>query len=844
MAALTQVEIPASVVPADLVREELLKLFAGRDAWHFEGVERLGIPPLQVTDCGHGVTLVAPPYGSATCFPTSVGMAATWDRALLYETGRALARETRAKRCGMLLGPMINLHRVPCGGRNYESFSEDPVLTGKLAAALVNGLQSEGTGACVKVFLCNNQQKDQKYTSSEVDERTLQEIYMEVFRIILRESDPWAIMTSYNPVNGEHPGDSRYWIKDVLRKQLGYSGVIVSDWTALHGPTAILSTLDIEMPGPGRVLSPQNLDQALREGELTLVELHQRAKRILGLHEKARPARQGDSRYSAPELDSPRHRKLAREVAAASIVLLKNDKGLLPLNADSLRRIAVIGPNAASARLGGGGSASVHPFYSVSPLEGIRNALPPGVVIEYSEGCSMDDGVLAIPPEALSHGVEPGGQPGLRAEYFLPEVFEQGGEPALVRTDETIDFSWGWAAPATGLPRESYAMKWTGFLHSPVSGKVTLALKTTQSLARVWLDGRLILDCWSGYDRDNFEDRFTSRQATVELNMDASQPLPLRVEFLKTGWKAALRLGWHVPGMEDPVDQAARLAAGADVAIVVAGLSNLFEGGAHDREAFNMPGRQDELIRAVAAANPNTVVVLINGTPVSMEEWRDAVPAILEAFYPGQEGGNAIADVLFGRINPSGKLPDTLPKSWDDVLSMQFYPGRDGRVEYGEKLLVGYRNFDKSGIEPAFPFGYGLSYSTFDYELPILSAAEVGYGESVQVSVKVANSGSIRGTETVQVYLDLVDPPPDRPPSKLLDFTRLDLQPGVQETVVFEIPWTAFLGYDPDTGSWKPPGRIFRIRCGPHSRGGPSAQVTFHHSMSNSPVREPVRTTL
>jgi beta-glucosidase len=813
---------------ADLTEEETLALFSGLDAWHFEGVPRLGIPPLQVTDCGHGVSLVAPPYGSATCFPTAIGMAATWDRDLLYETGRALGREARAKGCGMLLGPMVNLHRVPCGGRNYETFSEDPVLTGKLAAALVNGLQTEGTGSCVKVFLCNNQQQNQKDTSSVVDERTLQEIYLKVFRIILRESDPWAIMTSYNPVNGEYPGDSRHWLKHVLRGELGFSGVIISDWNALQGTGSLTSTLDIEMPGPGKVLTPKALRQALKDGRISLQELQNRAGRILEMHKKARPAREGNSLYSPPELDSSRHRQLAREVATASVVLLKNRRSLLPLKLDSIRRIAVIGPNAANARLGGGGSASVLPFYCVSPLEGIRNAVPQDVEINYAEGCSMDGGALAIPPCAFSNGWQP--EEGLHAEYFLPEAFDRGGRAALERVDEAIDFSWGWAAPATGLPRESYAMRWTGFLHSPVSGPVTLTLKTSQSVARVWLDEHLILNCWSAHDPGNFEDRFTNRQASVEVRMSRDRPLSIRVEFRKTGWKAALRLGWHHPGMEDPVDEAVRLAADSDVAVVFAGLSNLYEGGAHDREDFSMPGRQDDLIRAVAAANPDTIVVLKNGTPVCMETWRESVPAIIEAFYPGQEGGNAIADIIFGRVNPSGKLPDTLPKSWQDVSSMRNYPGRQGRVEYGEKMMVGYRHFDKAGIEPAFPFGYGLSYSIFEYGRPDLSADRIRPGKPVEVSVEIRNTGRIPGRETVQLYKEPVQSSEEWPVSELLDFLKLDLKPGESRRARFVVRYEDFLSYNTETYAWEPICRHFRLCCGPHSRSGQKVAIQISPS--------------
>lgn len=816
---LKQDRLPANWLE-QLSEDELLGLFAGKDAWHFAGVERLGLPPLQVADCGHGLTLVAPPYGSATCFPTSVGMAATWNRELLFRVGEALGRESRGKNCAMLLGPMVNLHRLPNGGRNYETFSEDPVLTARLAAALCKGLQNEGTGACVKSFLCNNQQKNQKMTSSEVDPRTLRELYLKVYALIFEEVEPWAVMTSYNPVNGHHPSDSAYWLESVLRGELGFKGIVVSDWRAVQGEGALASGLDIEMPGPGRVLTPAGLRQALLKGKVSFEQLKERASRILELHEKARLTREGIFHCSPPEVDSPRHRLLAREVAEESIVLLRNEGSLLPVEPSTLRRVAVIGPNAACARLGGGGSASVSPFYAVSPLTGLRQSLPPTVEVLYAEGCSLSGEVPAIPSQFLAVDADSAPGSGLRGAYYSVEAFEAGQAPSSERIDANIDFSWGWAAPAAGLPREYYAMRWTGCLCSPVDGPATLHLATRESVARVFLDGECVLDCWSEWDPHNFEDGYTNRQGAFELTLRKGQLYDLVIEYRKTGTKAGLRFGWDIPGQPDSIAQAVELARQSDLVIVIGGLSNMFEGGNHDRNEFTLPGRQDELILTVAAANPHTVVVLCNGTPVCMESWRSKVPAILEAFYPGQEGGNALARIILGEINPSGKLPDTIPCSWEQVEGMRNYPGDNGKVNYAEGLFTGYRDFDRNGQKPAFPFGFGLSYTTFEYSSIGLSDGEIAPGETVELDIKITNVGQRQGKEIVQLYLEPVEPQKQSPIATLLDFCKIDLAPRQTFRVTFSVRYKDLLSYCPETGGWVLLTRYFRLRVGPHSRAG------------------------
>ncbi|WP_309398342.1 beta-glucosidase [Cerasicoccus maritimus] len=795
--------------------DEQLNLFAGRDAWHYPAIPSLNLPAMQVADCGHGVTLVAPPYGSATCFPTSVGMAATWNQPLIEEVGQALGRETRAKNCRMLLGPMVNLHRLPCGGRNYETFSEDPVLAGKMASAIIRGIQSEGTSACIKSFACNNQQFNQKNISAEVDPRTLRELYLKVFEIAYREGQPWATMTCYNPINGEYPGDSQTWLQGVLRDEMGFDGFIVSDWNALQGEGAIQSSVDMEMPGPGKVLTPERLRDALELGLVDEAELERRLQRIIELYEKCEPARKGE-RYSPPELDSPRHRSIALRAAEEAITLLKNDGALLPFDRTRIKRLAVIGPNAANARLGGGGSASVSPFYAISPLQGIRDLVGDSVDVLFAEGCSQGSNLPTVPPEFLSPVDGEFGQ-GLTAEYFQVDHFLSDEAPSVTQTNGQIDFSWGWASPATSLPRNDYVVRWSGKLRLPAAGQYRFSIATQEGIGRVDFDGETVIDCWSDFDPTNFESAYANRAGEFAIEIDAPRDVELCVLYRKTKTRGGMHFGWETPFSQDPIEAAVELAASCDAVVIAGGLSNQFEGGDCDRKAFALPGCQAELIRRVCAANPRTAVVLKNGTPVDYRDWLDAAPALLEAYYPGQEGGTAIARVLFGEVNPSGKLPDTHPNNWEEVPCMQFYPGENGKTEYGEGLMVGYRHYDAAGVEPVFPFGFGLSYTTFEIGVPKLSGA-LTEGSEIEVSVPVANTGNRAGQEVVQVYLEWVNPPAGRPPRALINFAKLALKPGETQTARLAVHYRDLLTYNADHAAWELEHREFNLCIGNSSR--------------------------
>ena len=798
-----------------LTLEEKANFLSGRDLWHLEGVERLGIPPIQVTDCGHGITVILDEAGNysgcATCFPTGVGQAATWNRQLQHEIGQALAREARALGSTILLAPMVNIHRTPLNGRNYETYSEDPFLAGTLAAAFINGVQSQHIGACIKAFTANNQQAHQHEISAEISERALREIYFPAFKIPIMKANPWSLMTCYNKVNGEHTSESHSLLTTVIKDEWRYDGFIMSDWRATFSAQCITAGLDLEMPGPGKFMRQQDVLHALENGAMSEKELDDTVGRILKAIIKAKLVD-----VNPPELpaawNSPAHQKLALRAAEESIVLLKNEHELLPLDKTIIKKLAVIGPNAKEARLGGGGSASVTACYSVSPLSGLQNYCGNDIHINFEEGCSKKGSLPIIYSHYFRTTKNDTVVQGLTGEYFNGAALQ--GDPVCTRVDDKIDFSWGWATPCAGIDKLSYSARWTGRLIPPAMGKYKLGLTCTEAGCRLFLNDSLYIDAWGESATENFEAQFSNVSQTVTVFLRADSAYDIRVEFHKMGNKNSIRLEWQIPGQENPIAKAAQLARQSDAAIIYAGLSNLFEGGNNDRESLELPGDQNSLISQVAQANPHTVVVLINGSPVTMP-WIDEVHAVLEAFYPGQEGGNAIARVLFGEVNPSGKLPETFPKRPEDTPTFDNYPGENSVVHYAEGIYVGYRHYDTKNIEPLYAFGHGLSYTAFEYsDLQLEVAAQ----DSILAHFQLKNSGDRAGAEVVQLYLRDVLCSIDRPTKELKGFIKIYLHPGEQKSVslVFSKKDLAF--YSEQQNKWVVEPGEFEVLIGSSSR--------------------------
>ena len=795
--------------------EEKAGFMAGKDMWFMKSVERLGIPSVQVTDCGHGVTVIldeAGRYsGCATCFPTAVAQAASWDRKLVYEIGSAIAREARDLGSAILLAPMVNIHRTPLNGRNYETYSEDPFLAGTLASSFIKGVQSEHIGAVIKAMTANNQQTNQQNLNVEVSERALREIYLPAFRIPVLDANPWGVMTAYNGLNGYPTCASKHLISTILKQEWRYDGFVVSDWRSVKGSESITAGLDIEMPGPGRFMATKDILKAVAQGNLTENELNDRISRYLRALIKSRLLDRDHPKLAA-ESNTTRHRELARRAAEKSIILLKNNSGVLPLNRSTLSKLAVIGPNAEQARLGGGGSASVTACYAVSPLKGLKDYCGKAVSIEFVEGATMKGNLPVVDNQYLFTTDQGKMISGLKGEYF--DNTGLAGKPSCVRIDEKVDFSWGWAAPCKEVGKSRYSVRWSGGIRAPVSGTYRIGVTCHEGGFRLYVNGKMTINQWENTTNETFEAVFSRKSENVRIDMTEGATCDIRLEFRKWGNKNAIRLEWDVPGRQSPIEDAVRLAAESDAAIVFVGLSNLFEGGMNDREDIALPEGQDELIRAVARANANTIVVLIGGTPVAMP-WLDDIPSVLEAYYPGQEGGNAIARVIFGDVNPSGKLPETFPKRLKDNPSHDFFPGQKRRVSYGEGIYVGYRHYDTKGIEPLFPFGHGLSYTEFEYSHLRIEQKRDG---RVRVTLDVRNSGKSAGAEVVQLYVRDLEASVERPDKELKAFAKTALLPGQTKQAALFLKRDAFAFFSPIQKRWIVEPGEFELLIGSSSR--------------------------
>ncbi|HUX96605.1 MAG TPA: glycoside hydrolase family 3 C-terminal domain-containing protein [Bacteroidales bacterium] len=792
--------------------EEKADLLSGVDMWHFKGISRLGIPSVQVTDCGHGITIIIDNdgnwVGNATCFPTAAAQAATWNRSLIEELGGALGRETRATGSSFLLAPMVNIKRHPLNGRNYELFSEDPLLSGEMAASFINGVQSEEIGAVIKAMTANNQQTNQSVLDVQMDERTLQEIYLPSFRIAVSKSNPWGVMTAYNGLNGFRTSASKHLLMDVLKEDWNYEGFVVSDWRAVKSIQSLYSGLDIEMPGPGNYLTKENILNAIADKSFTADELDDKVKRILRALVKSRLIDYDQPKLSA-ELNSEKHKLLARKVGEEGIVLLKNENNLLPLK-QNIKKLAVIGPNANQARLGGGGSASVSPFYSVSPMEGIRNLCGPDTEILFEEGCGLNGNMEVVDSKYL-RAIKKGTVGNcLKGEYFTNSNLQ--GQPACTDMDGSVDFSWGWANPKPQIGKEGYSVRWEGQLVPPVSGEYKIGISAAGCGYRLFLKDDLIIDHWDPDNKDNFEAEFTSGSKKVSILLNKNSPVDIKIEFKKITNRNFIRFEWEIPG-NNSIESAKKIARESDAVVIFAGLSNFFEGGNNDRPDILLPGEQNKLIKEVAGVNPNTIVFLINGSSIAMP-WIDNVNAVVEAYYPGQEGGNAIANILFGKVNPSGKLPETFPLLLSDCPAYGNYPGEGNIVKYNEGIYVGYRHYDSRNIEPLFPFGHGLSYTTFEYGDLMLKNIK----NSVICRFNVKNTGGVDGAEVVQLYLHDVISSESRPQKELKNFEKVFLKAGETKTVTFTITEEDLSYYSDTHNKWLYESGKFEVLIGSSSR--------------------------
>lgn len=664
---MTELDIDATI--AALTLEEKASLCSGSDFWHTEGVDRLGVSSIMVTDGPHGLRkqetrgdhIGLGESVPATCFPPAVGLGASWNHELLEQVGAALGAECQAERVAVLLGPGINIKRSPLGGRNFEYFSEDPLVSGEMGAALVRGIQGAGVGTSLKHFAANNQEADRMRVSAEIDERTLREIYLAGFERVVTTARPWTVMCSYNRVNGTYASENPWLLTTVLRDEWGFDGLVVSDWGAVNDRVAgVAAGLDLEMPSSGGVLD-RDIVAAVRGGQLDEAVLDLTVRRVLQLHERTRSAWSEGGSY-----DRDAHDAIARRAAQECAVLLKNDAvdgtALLPLDPGRDRSLAVIGEFARTPRYQGSGSSQVNPTRLTNALDEIRALAGAAVHVDFASG------------------------------YLV-----EGHDPSL--------------------------------------------------LAR-----------------------------------------------------------------------AVSAAAAADTVLLFLGLPPSYESEGWDRDTMDLPPEQVELVHAVVDANPRVVVVLSNGAAVTMSGWADRVPAVLEGWLLGQAGGGAIADLLFGAAAPSGRLTETIPHRLADNPSFGNFPGEYGVVRYGEGVFVGYRYYDARDASVAFPFGHGLTYTTFVYGPMSATVSGAGAEARVDVTLDVTNTGERAGQEVVQLYVGDPESTVARPVRELRGFTKVTVAPGATEPVAFALDARDLAFWHPALHRWFVEGGDFVLEAGASSR--------------------------
>ena len=744
--------------------------------------KRLNIPPIKMTDGPAGVR-----WGKATAFPSPIALAASWDRDLLNRVGKAIAEEVKAKGRNSILGPCVNIQRIPVGGRNFESYGEDPYLASQMAVSYIKGVQSENVIACVKHYVCNNQEWEREKLDVRINERALREIYLPAFKAAVQDAGVWSVMAAYNLVNGKYCTANPHLLTDILKKEWGFKGYVVSDWGATHSTVeAANAGLDLEMP-LGRYFGSKLLE-AVKNGKVSEETINDKVRRLLWVRFKAGLFKKG-TKPDTTILRSSAHKQIALEAAEKGIVLLKNENSLLPLNKHKIKTIAVIGPDADSPITGGGGSAMVTPYYTVSPLKGIKKRAGESIKIYYAPGVPIKGDILPLESKYIEPPIDSKSGHGLRGEYFNNKDLE--GKPTLSRIDHQISFNWGYNMPDPALQEnndtDQFSIRWTGKILPEKTGLYKINILNNDGI-RLYLNNKLLLDDWR-------ENPIKIRSAPVYLT--AGRAYDIIIEYFSEGGISQIKLGWEVPG-ESTIDKAVSVAKKADVALVFTGLSNYFESEGYDRDSMELPN-QDKLIQAIADANPNTIVVMCTGAPVLMTKWVDKVPAILQAWYPGQEAGNGIAAVLFGDYNPSGKLPCSCIKKQEDSPTFNGYKDESLKAPYTEGIFVGYRYLEKNHIEPLFPFGHGLSYTEFKYSN--LKIKKTGRKE-FNVYVDIKNTGKVEGTETVELYVRDVKCSVERPEKELKGFSKVVLKPGEKKTVTIHLKKDAFAFYDDNKNQW------------------------------------------
>jgi beta-glucosidase len=799
-----EARIDAVVARLDLERK--VRLLTGASAWTTHAEPAAGLRAMVLSDGPAGVRgQVEDDRSTSANLPCPTALAATWDEPLVGRLGRLLAAEARRKHADVLLAPTVNLQRTPLGGRHFECLSEDPLLSGRIGAAYVAGVQAGGVAATAKHYVANDSETDRFTVDVVVDERALRELYLAPFEQLVRDGGAWLVMAAYNGVNGATMTESPL-LAGPLKREWGFDGVVVSDWSATRSTEAAArAALDLVMPGPDGPWGGE-LVAAVRDGRVPEAAVDDKVRRLLRLAARVGALEGADPAAPAPEPPPPGEvAALLRAAAAAGSVLVRNQAGTLPLAAGGLRRVAVLGPNAAVARTQGGGSVRVTPDYAVSPLDGLRAALAPlGVEVAHALGARIGAGAESL--TAMQASDPDTGEPGLR----LRLLDERG---AVLRSERRASgrLRWSW----DGLPRRAVTVEVAARLRAAADGVHGLGVVGVGHF-RLAAGGAVLVDADLLPESDDVGAASLTpgrRGGSPPLRAGEEVDVTVRYRPDPAAPAARMTLGVEAPALPDDeeLDRAAALARDADAAVVVVGTSDEIESEGFDRASLALPGRQDELVRRVAAANSRTVVVVNSGGPVELP-WRDEVPAILLCWFGGQELGNALADVLLGRVEPGGRLPTTWGARERDVPVLGARPVA-GRLRYGEGIHVGYRAWARAGAAPAFPFGHGIGYTTWSYE-QVTAPATVAAGEDLLVRVRLRNSGRRAGREVVQVYLARRSSAVERPAVWLAGFAVVRARPGETITAEVRVAARAFQHWSVDAHRWETEPGGFELTAG------------------------------
>lgn len=790
----------------ELTLDEKVTLLSGFNNWYTNKIERLNIPSIKMSDGPNGVRGDGTSGKSSACFPCPILMGSTWNEDLFYEIGEALGEEANDKDVDVLLGPTINLHRHPLGGRHFENYSEDPFLVGKLATAYVKGVQSKKVSACLKHFIANDTEFERHTSSSNVDERTLREVYLLPFEMAVKEGNSKSVMSAYNKLNNIYCSSHKELLIDILKKEWNFDGYVVSDWgAALETVENAHGGLDLEMPGPGNTWGKKLLE-AVTEGLVDEEVINDKVERILNIAEFS-------GRFDSPENKLEKsnirksHNKLLRKVASEGMVLLKNKK-ILPLKKSAIKKLAVIGPNAKNSQIIGGGSASLKPHYQVHPFEALQERFSDDFSISYAEGAKTNKYLPKLNERLFSNSED-----GFLVEYFDKEINKDKLISSEVLKGNKFWVFEGFAKDIINKEeRPSVIVRFSCDYSPDVSGEHDFEIFGI-GLGKLKIDGKVLIDNWNETTQGEAFFSFATAPKRNSIYLDKNETYKFEVEYFFEGRFPAIHFGCMPPEKENLLEEAIKTSREADAVILIVGTNSDWETEGNDRSELALPADQDKLIESVIKENANTVVVINSGSPVSMP-WINDSNAILQSWFGGQEYGNALADLIFGEINPSGKLPTTFPVQIEDTPAFDYYPGKNSQMNYEEKLLIGHRWYERKGKKPLFPFGFGLSFTKFSFsDLEVIKKDDL----NINCKFRIKNFGEMDGHEVAQCYVAFLKAEEDEPLKTLQSFKKVFIEKNKEIELEISLNKRNFSYWDVDKKDWMVKPGEYRIDIGSSS---------------------------